>query len=270
MQKQNNSLHFEVHLVEHCNLNCKGCAHFSPLANEEFLDLKRFEQDLKRLCEISNNNISYIKLLGGEPLLHPQVEEFFYITRRYLPKTDIILITNGILIPKMNKNFWESCKSNNVKIEITKYPINCNYKIIEKILIHEDIFYSFRGESDKKEKKFWKIQLDENGTQNNIKSFSKCSWGNGAICLSHGMLFSCPLPAYIHHLNNFFNTNFTLSKNDFIDIYKYNDINDIIEKLKQPLDFCKYCVIKGRFKYNMPYDFSKKAANEWIFNRKET
>lgn len=25
-------LQFEVHVTEHCNLNCRQCAHFSPLA----------------------------------------------------------------------------------------------------------------------------------------------------------------------------------------------------------------------------------------------
>ena len=30
----------EVHLAEHCNLNCKGCSHFSPLAEKEFIEEK--------------------------------------------------------------------------------------------------------------------------------------------------------------------------------------------------------------------------------------
>lgn len=25
----------EIHIVEHCNLHCKGCTHFSPLAQKE-------------------------------------------------------------------------------------------------------------------------------------------------------------------------------------------------------------------------------------------
>lgn len=27
----------EFHLADHCNLNCRGCGHFSPIADETFL-----------------------------------------------------------------------------------------------------------------------------------------------------------------------------------------------------------------------------------------
>lgn len=43
---------FEVHITEHCNLNCKYCFHFSPLAKEEYLTLEEYERDLARLSEL--------------------------------------------------------------------------------------------------------------------------------------------------------------------------------------------------------------------------
>ena len=39
----------EVHLTDHCNLNCKGCSHFSNISDEFFLDKNDFERDLKEL-----------------------------------------------------------------------------------------------------------------------------------------------------------------------------------------------------------------------------
>ena len=33
-------LMFEVHLVDHCNLNCKGCSHFSPVSEKKFVDVE--------------------------------------------------------------------------------------------------------------------------------------------------------------------------------------------------------------------------------------
>ena len=38
--------HFEVHITDHCNLNCKGCAHFSNLCKPTFADLDEFEADM--------------------------------------------------------------------------------------------------------------------------------------------------------------------------------------------------------------------------------
>ena len=32
---------FELHLVDHCNLNCRGCTHFSPLAEKKFFEQAR-------------------------------------------------------------------------------------------------------------------------------------------------------------------------------------------------------------------------------------
>lgn len=39
-------------LVEHCNLHCYSCDHFSQLAKKEYLDINVFEKDVKRLKEI--------------------------------------------------------------------------------------------------------------------------------------------------------------------------------------------------------------------------
>ena len=46
-------LKFEVHIVEHCNLNCKQCEHFSPLAEKSYLPVERYERDCRRLSELS-------------------------------------------------------------------------------------------------------------------------------------------------------------------------------------------------------------------------
>lgn len=42
----------EVHLVEHCNLNCFGCNHFSQIANEEYTSLESYENDMRQLSTI--------------------------------------------------------------------------------------------------------------------------------------------------------------------------------------------------------------------------
>ena len=34
---------FNVDVVAHCNLNCKYCDHFAPLAEEEFVDLTQMK-----------------------------------------------------------------------------------------------------------------------------------------------------------------------------------------------------------------------------------
>ena len=64
------------------------------------LEVHSFERDIKRLSELSNGEVNIIHLMGGEPLLNPNCERFFELTRKYFDKTEIKLITNGILLLK--------------------------------------------------------------------------------------------------------------------------------------------------------------------------
>ena len=43
MNVDKKQIRFIVDIVDHCNLNCKGCGHFSPLASKSFLDIETFE-----------------------------------------------------------------------------------------------------------------------------------------------------------------------------------------------------------------------------------
>ncbi|MDR0858670.1 MAG: hypothetical protein LBN97_06550, partial [Oscillospiraceae bacterium] len=63
----------EINLVDHCNLNCQMCDHFSQLAPPFFLSADEFRRDMTRLAELSSNSVAAIKLIGGEPLLHKEV-----------------------------------------------------------------------------------------------------------------------------------------------------------------------------------------------------
>ena len=62
-------LHF--HLTDHCNLNCYGCSTYSQLAKESYYDINIFENDIKKIFDITKGRIKMIFLIGGEPLLHP-------------------------------------------------------------------------------------------------------------------------------------------------------------------------------------------------------
>ena len=45
-------LQLETHLVEHCNLNCQMCTHFSPLARPQCTEVESFSRDMQRLQEL--------------------------------------------------------------------------------------------------------------------------------------------------------------------------------------------------------------------------
>jgi hypothetical protein len=51
--KKRKLLRFDVQLADHCNLNCKGCANFSPIAAKQFLEKESFENDCARLAMLT-------------------------------------------------------------------------------------------------------------------------------------------------------------------------------------------------------------------------
>ena len=57
-----------------------------------------------------------------------------------------------------------------------------------------------------------------------------------------GKLYPCSPVAFIRHLNKKFNTNFIVAKDDYLDIYKIKNLNEIEEFLNKPrFTFCNYC-----------------------------
>lgn len=247
----------DVHLVEHCNLNCKNCNHFSPLSNKEFLDLNIFERDISRLAALFNSNIPIINLMGGEPLLHPLVSEFFGISRKYFPTSTINLVTNGILLFKQKTEFWDLCRDHGITIAPTIYPLNIDYTALSKICSEHrvDLCY-FRTDPNHPLVHF---PLDLSGKQNGTYSYRSCPY-RGAFQIYHGKLYPCCRSPNIHHFNKFFLS--SLPEDNFIDIYSVESADDIMSFFENAIPLCQYCnvlkITKGH-----SFGISKKSLDEW-------
>lgn len=57
------TLFFDILVTEHCNLNCKGCGSFVPLAKPYYIDITELDKDLKKLSEISGGGMSPYKFI---------------------------------------------------------------------------------------------------------------------------------------------------------------------------------------------------------------
>jgi MoaA/NifB/PqqE/SkfB family radical SAM enzyme len=258
--RRRKNLQVQVHLVEHCNLNCKYCAHFSPCAEEEYIDIASFERDIKRLSELANAKLDKLVLMGGEPLLHPHLTELFDISRRYFPKSPITCNTNGILLEQQNDDFWNNCSSNNIEIIITKYPIKLNMDVLLATAARHNAIVRYFDETVKD---MWKVPLNIAGGREGGYNFSKCPQANWCISLQNGRLFTCGTIPYIRHFNKYFNQNFRVTDDDFIDIFKAKDINEILDFLCKPPPFCRYCNQKA-IVHCLEWGVSKREISEWI------
>jgi len=113
--------YLEFHLADHCNMNCAGCSHYSPCAEPRLASLESVRRDFARLREIFRS-IRKVRLMGGEPLLHPDAVAFFAVVRAAFPKCRITLATNGLLLARQPASFWEACRREGVGVDVTLYP----------------------------------------------------------------------------------------------------------------------------------------------------
>lgn len=253
-------LDYEVQLVEHCNLNCKYCSHFCPVAKEEFLDVNEYERDCKRLSELFNKEVNFIRLMGGEPLLHPDIAKFCDITRKYFPNGTIDIDTNGILILSMKENFWKALRENKINLTVTRYPLNLDIEAIKNKCKKENV--SFRFFCEQPVETFNHLTLDLEGRGQIEKNFYRCYLANSCHTLKHGKMYTCSTVPHIHQFMDYFKCDLKLSENEGIDIYKVQNKDEILNFLAKPIPFCRYCNIDKR--ETKKWEISQKKIEEWI------
>lgn len=262
MKVNKDKIRFIVDIVDHCNLNCKGCGHFSPLAPKSFLDTETFENDLCRLNELLHGEIYCFELMGGEALLHPQLEEFIKITDKYV-SGEKNLCTNGILLSKLSDKIYKLCAETGTIICITMYPIDIDWaEINRKANIYGTKLYRIKS-AGKSEKKWFKNPRDKNGNQNVEESFHLCFWKARCIVLERGRLSSCVVPFKAKFFQKYFKSNiFDTTEQNSIDIYKVKNIDEIVDFLNRPIPCCKYCLPNKE--EQIEWGISKREISEWI------
>jgi hypothetical protein len=97
---------FELHVVEHCNLRCANCCNMSPLVAERTMSVAETEAMCRRMAEVLVTDV--FKIMGGEPLMHPDITGVIHAIRRVGISDRVRLFTNGLLLPAMKQPFWEA------------------------------------------------------------------------------------------------------------------------------------------------------------------
>lgn len=240
----------EVHLCDHCNLNCSACSHFSNIANERYLSVQSFEKDIKELS--TKLSFKEVKLLGGETLLHPNPGAFVQIAREYYPNSKIIFITNGVLLNKYKNNdsFWSILNRCSAEFWISIYP-PFSEKIEEWKQIVSDkgvyvkvlIFNTFH------------VQRNFAGDSDPDEMYTKCK---ASYCrqLRDGRMYICPQACYMDIFNEYFDKQIPVDKG--IDIYE-STAEELVEYLSSWKETCRYC----REYVEVPWEISQKKINEW-------
>lgn len=249
----------EIQIADHCNLNCIGCSHYSPISDENFINLENLNFSIERLSSFKNF-ISTIRILGGEPLLNKELPKIVHLIRNYFPTTEIIIVTNGILLlndKNLSENFWYSLKKNNVLLSVTIYPLNINYDKILDICKKENIPIHIYGSRIKNDS--FNLFLLDKKKKGNIFNFYRC-FESECFQLVDDKIFTCPQSAYSNKLNNKFGSNFNIINKDYLDLHNIS-LWSFIKFINTPKPFCKYCIFpRNKIKWSK----SNFSSSEWI------
>lgn len=259
-QKPMNS--FILNIIDHCNLNCQRCDHYSPLAKPYFVSLECVTQDMKQMSHLLGGTLEELKVEGGEALLHPELLEILSCCRNYFPKTKILLMTNGTLLLKQSEEFWTCCRENQIVMSVTKYPVSFDYDKAEEVSKEKGVDYWYFG-GNEVVKTSYKLTLNPEKTENPKHSFTGCHRANHCLYLMEGKFYPCPTIANVHYLNQEFNQNFQVLEDDFREIHQVENIEELTEFVARPTPFCAYCV-SPEVMDEIPWAVTKKDWSEWL------
>ena len=240
-----------IHIVDHCDLNCMNCSHFSSIAAPWFISEKLWTDQLQLLSKKLNNKLSHLIILGGEPFLHPNIKKLILIAQSIFPNTMISILTNGKIINSWTEKQWSNFNNqlnSNVYITVSKYP-SVEY---DNLINNNHILnYHIRTTFDK-------TTINPKGNEN-INNFFKCYRDNKYyFTLKNYKIYYCPFAAYINNYNQYFNQSIPITSLDFLDL---NTLT--LEKLETfantPKNICKYCKPAETVKWNL----SNRQQNEF-------
>lgn len=250
------TLYCEIQLCDRCNLDCAYCSHLSPVSKPVKISLETLEAECRRLAKVG---VDEVNLMGGEPLLHPQVIDAIKLTRSILPNIKLIVSTNGLLLPRMTKEFWQACRDNRVVIRITPYPKakggTWNYFKYVWLIKKNRVRMESTGWRFGFRHQLLSEKAEYDATTNYLRCQLHCTQVRDAT------FWPCAYVAYAFNLNNKFGTNFKTAPADRLSLEGLT-ATDLRLWLFRTKPFCAHCGIKDA--KHVTWRRSQYTRDEWL------
>ena len=226
----------EVPITTKCSLRCKECANLIQYyQNGEFFDYKKIINDIHKLSQVSER-IEMLRILGGEPLLHPDLKNIIEEILKNKNIRNIQIVTNGTMI--FNENIIRVLKNKRVSVDISNYKdISRNYKELIGQLRKHKIRFTTQDTFE------WTEQGDfiyQGLSQKNLERALKiCNLD--CISLLDGSMHLCPRSSHGNDLNIF-----KSDEQDYVNIRKSRIKKQLKRELfellnKKSIVACNFC-----------------------------
>ena len=259
----------EFYITHHCNIDCKNCNRFNNYNFKGHIDWRVSENEYEQWAK--KFQIRNIGILGGEPLMHPEVTVWIKKIRSWWPDAGLVITTNGLLLNKV-VGLYDVVNKEKCTIEICVH----NYDWIEKQL--EDLKEFFSGDFELYDDPddscfFTKTATDSNGVtvmvkkfnamhqstlslsrhqlklhnSNPIKSHEICDM-KGCHTFIDGKIYKCPMPPLLSKFSEQYMIDMNEEEIEIIKNFSGFSANDAINNddnffsyLTSPIDHCRFC-----------------------------
>ena len=232
----------EFAITTKCSLRCKDCNALIPQFNQHGhieMDFENFKQNLDKLLSVINQ-IRHFCILGGEPLLHPQLAEMLEYALSQDKIYIVRLITNGTLLP--NENVLNILKkySKKVYFYISNYSANeeltkrLKHDELKELLTQNNIKFQIVGSPE------WNIEAGFATTkfakEQVLQNFKSCN-RTQCVQLLNSKIDICSKASTAREIH-------LLNISDYINLKTTKDLrSNLIEFYKRPYqEACEYCI----------------------------
>lgn len=255
-----NTIKLDLPITDRCNLGCASCSHFAPLANDSpLIPVDDIEASLTLLSEKCQSSVGEIFILGGEPLLHPELSKIIDITRRLYLYSRIFLVSNMILFEKRWEEIADSLIRNEIIVGFSKYGKVNEKEVVNGIkLCMENGIQIVPFGSDPAQ--FNSYMKSEEASHNAIMK-QNCDMKT-CVTLRGNYLYMCSPVTYLEYPNRAFGMNLKASKYDRIDIRDIDNEDEVLALSELPNPFCRHCDVEHNHK--IAWRLSQKDRSEWF------
>jgi len=262
--------YMEFYITNHCNLNCDDCNRFNNYNFSGHYHYEPYLDTYRRWAELFD--VHSISIIGGEPLMHPNLEGWARTIRELWPNAVCNICSNGTLLLKY-KNLYNILKKYKFTLSISVH----NYSWTDEFIKRLDQFYP--GEYSLIEDPldtvfFSKTASDNSGvTVRNLKfnamhqsavypgADSQLRMHNSdpliahAICdskschhMMNGKLYKCGVEALIHDFSKQFDLNLDSAQKSIVESAVGTTVEqaeqsptDLFKKLSSVIPHCTLC-----------------------------
>lgn len=231
-----------------CSLKCKHCSYLMPYFNaQQHIDKNIVIKSVKILSKIVDT-VNTFALVGGEPFLHPELNEICEEVGKIQNIKFKNIITNGTIIPKIET--LQILNKYRIAIFYSDYgDFSTKKQEIEYLCKKHDVLFRKAYNTLENSPSNWFAteypEKHNRNTDHNVEKYAKCSACN---IILNGEFYICVYGAFGTKLN-------AIPKNasDYVDLLNpnltLNEIKNDFEKLlieRIVLTSCDYCPAESR------------------------